>query len=495
MPTRSPGESTDDFISRCMSDDKMKGEFPEQDQRLAVCRSYAEGKENIQKTDNAVISTMTCGCGCDGAGGCGTAEAASPTPSSDETHDEFMDRCMSAGNTRDACMALHDGHTFKEAAACPPGEKMVDGYCQAVSVTLELEIEEVSSVVEASTGKSLVRISGIAFHDGINKNGWGLTAEGAQAVTGNMKGADITLYHPTPEGGRFTRNMDGGVEEAVVGIITEATFNVTEDGWEVRYVGEIHREELFASLESGLYLRPDYGVSIGGTGVPVKVVSHDDGRREMFFGASFEFDHLAIVHKPAYEKANIEEVVKVEIAESEEMFNNQSITTTVQSETVIEMTDEITNDTLEAELEAVKADMVLREARIAEFEAKESGRIETDRQKLVEKATDLGLSGHEDFGIETLEKVIASWEASRPEPTPEPEVVEMLPATPAAPVQASVEEPEPVSVVANYLNGNLVETDESLYERAWNAWAKAYNGLMDKDQIKAPLWAEAKEMI
>ena len=71
----------------------------------------------------------------------------------------------------------------------------------------------------------------------------------------------------------------------------------------------------------------------------------------------------------------------------------------------------------------------------------------------------------------------------------------MLPATPAAPVQASVEAPEPVSVVANYLNGTLVETDESPYERAWNAWAKAYNGMMDKDQVKAPLWADAKELI
>jgi len=406
-------------------------------------------KENIQKTDKAVISSMS-DCTCDG-----------------ETAAEME---------------------------CPVGEELIDGECQAVSVTLDLDIGEVSSIVEASTGKTIIRISGIAFHDGINKNGWGLTAEGAQAVTSNMKGADITLYHPTPEGGRFTRNMDGGVEEAVVGIITEATFNVTEDGWEVRYAGEVHREELFASLESGLYLRSDYGVSIGGTGVPVKVVSHDDGRREMFFGESFEFDHLAIVHRPAYEKANIEEVVKVEIAESEEMFNNHPTTTTVQSETVIEMTDELTNDTLEAELEAVKADMVLREARIAEFEAKEASRIENDRLKLVEKATDLGLNGHEDFGVETLEKVIASWEASRPEPTPEP-VVEMKPATPAAPVQASVEAPEPMSVVANYLNGNLVETDESLYERAWNAWAKAYNGLMDKDQTMAPLWADAKEMI
>jgi hypothetical protein len=649
MPSPSPGESRDDFVDRCMGDSEAVSDFPNEKQRFAFCNSKFEQKANIEKSDDAVISNMSCGCGCDGetdvtaaeyqgkkvtlnkpfrtpgkskkfgvytknekgnvvlvrfgdpnmeikrddperrknfrsrhncdspgpkwkarywscyqwrsnapvkAGmedyifstkegaekksreigfdgathmdymadgtpmyfpgpdekafqrwfdmndshdasekscGCHNTVAAEPTPRNDETHDEYMSRCEAMGYSTEECMQAHGDHKFKEevrsydddeekyAAECPVGEEMVDGYCQPVAVTLDLDIGEVSSIV--------------AFHDGINKNGWGLTAEGGKAAATNMIGSDVTLYHPTPEGGRFTRNMDGGVEEAVVGVVTDATFNVTEDGWEVRYVGEVHREELFASLESGLYLRPDYGVSIGGTGVPVKVVSHDDGRREMFFGESFEFDHLAIVHRPAYEKANIEEIVKVEIAESKEMFNNHLTTTTVQSETVISMTDEITNETLEAELEAVKADMVLREARIAEFEAKEASRIENDRMKLVEKASELGLNGHEDFGVETLEKVIASWEASRPEPTPEPEVVEMLPATPAAPVQASVEAPEPVSVVANYLNGTLVETDESLYERAWNAWAKAYNGMMDKDQVKAPLWANAKELI
>lgn len=592
MPSPSPGESRDDFVDRCMGDSEAVSDFPNEKQRFAFCNSKFEQKANIEKSDGAVISNMSCGCGCDGETdvtaaeyqgkkvtlnkpfrtpgkskkfgvytknekgnvvlvrfgdpnmeikrddperrknfrsrhncdspgpkwkarywscrqwrGGSNVEAAEPMPKDDETHDEYMSRCEAMGYSTEECMKAHGDHKFKEevrsydddeekyAAECPVGEEMVDGYCQPVAVTLDLDIEEVSSIVEATTGKTIIRISGIAFHDGINKNGWGLTAEGGKAAATNMIGSDVTLYHPTPEGGRFTRNMNGGVEEAVVGVVTDATFNVTEDGWEVRYVGEVHREELFASLESGLYLRPDYGVSIGGTGVPVKVVSHDDGRREMFFGESFEFDHLAIVHRPAYEKANIEEIVKVEIAESEEMFNNHPTTTTVQSETVISMTDEITNETLEAELEAVKADMVLREARIAEFEAKEASRIENDRMKLVEKASELGLNGHEDFGVETLEKVIASWEASRPEPTPEPEVVEMLPATPAAPVQASVEAPEPVSVVANYLNGTLVETDESLYERAWNAWAKAYNGMMDKDQVKAPLWADAKELI
>lgn len=374
---------------------------------------------------------------------------------------------------------------------CAVGEEMVEGTCQPVTVTTNLDIGEALAVVEASTGKSIIRISGIAFHEGVNKNGWALTEEGAKSVVDQMVGSDITLYHPTPEGGRFTRNMDGGVDEAVVGIITEAAFIEGEE-WVVRYSGEIHREELFSSLESGLYLRADYGVSIGGTGIPVKVISHDDGRNEMFFGSDFEFDHLAVVHRPAYPKANIEEAVRIEVA-NEEMFNSDSEATVKQLGMAIDMTDE-DNNIMEADIEALKAEMVLRDARIAEFEANAAAQVEEQRVSLVNKATDLGLNGHEDFGIETLEKVIASWEASRPEPTPEP-VVEMKPATPAAASEIIASVEEPTSVVANYFNGVHVESDEDLYSRAWNAWAKAYNKVVDTKAQKAPMWADAKEMI
>lgn len=36
------GETEDEFIGRCMSD--LKTEFPEQDQRYAVCKSQWDGK-------------------------------------------------------------------------------------------------------------------------------------------------------------------------------------------------------------------------------------------------------------------------------------------------------------------------------------------------------------------------------------------------------------------------------------------------------------------
>jgi hypothetical protein len=105
----------------------------------------------------------------------------------------------------------------------------------------------------------------------------------------------------------------------------------------------------------------------------------------------------------------------------------------------------------------------------------------------------MGLSGVDEFSSEMLERVIASWEASRPAPK------ELAPATPAA-QEAVVEASEAPqeSIVANYLNGELVESSEGIYEKAWNAWASAWNGNLssiDRDQLKAPNYKEAKEMI
>ena len=52
------------------------------------------------------------------------------------------------------------------------------------------------------------------------------------------------------------RNMTGGVDEAVVGIITDAKYEDEEDDkYKVRFTGEVYREELFSALESGLWLR------------------------------------------------------------------------------------------------------------------------------------------------------------------------------------------------------------------------------------------------
>tara|TARA_R100000152_G_scaffold20642_2_gene15036 strand:+ start:1418 stop:2653 length:1236 start_codon:yes stop_codon:yes gene_type:complete len=382
------------------------------------------------------------------------------------------------------------------ASECPVGEEMIDGECRRVAVTIDLDDYELEAVVEASTGETIVKISGIAFHEGMNKNKWEITKAGAEALVSRMVGADVTLNHPpaNEHGEGFTRNMDGGVEDAVVGFIAEAWVEEVEgEKWNVRYIAHIVRSELFASLESGLWSREDYGVSIGGSGVPVSAT--DDG---ITFGEDFSFDHLAIVHRPAYPRANIENVERIKRAGASKTFISHSKPhANQQPKEELKMTaEEIVENTSADEIEALKADLVMANARVAEFEAAENARIEAERTSLVEKATEIGMSGHEDLKTETLETLIASWEASHPEP--EPVVMESVEDTPVddTPVVAS-ETAAPVKVVANYLNGVMVETDEDLYERAYNAWARAWNGTLDasESKIRAKMYADVKELI
>jgi hypothetical protein len=37
IPKPKPGEGEKDFISRCMADDVMRSEYPDEEQRAAVC--------------------------------------------------------------------------------------------------------------------------------------------------------------------------------------------------------------------------------------------------------------------------------------------------------------------------------------------------------------------------------------------------------------------------------------------------------------------------
>jgi len=246
------------------------------------------------------------------------AEAAEPTPKEGETHDSYMSRCQEAGYSEEQCMAAHKGHKFQEAkkddkentyaSACPIGEEMVAGTCQPVNVTMELSVDEVIAKVEASTGKNILEIKGVAFHEGYNKNKWAITKRGAEKVLEQMIGSDLTLNHPKAKDIGFERNMDGGVDEANVGKVISATISYPDnEKYEVKYAAHVYREELFEALESGLWLKPEYGVSIGGYGIPI--AANENG---MVFDKDFTFDHLAIVHKPAYNRATIESVKKVE---------------------------------------------------------------------------------------------------------------------------------------------------------------------------------------
>jgi hypothetical protein len=45
MPDKRPNENREDFLTRCMSDSEMNSEFPDNEQRYAVCLTKAKLKE------------------------------------------------------------------------------------------------------------------------------------------------------------------------------------------------------------------------------------------------------------------------------------------------------------------------------------------------------------------------------------------------------------------------------------------------------------------
>jgi hypothetical protein len=385
----------------------------------------------------------------------------------------------------------------KKTSSCDPGYEKKDGKCVKVAVTLEIDIEEVEAKVMAETGKTVYEIRGIAFHEGMNKNKWSLTPAGAKSVVDQMQGADLTLMHPkaNEHGAGFTRNMEG-LEESNVGYIVSATFLTTNAGYDVRYVAHVTREELFASMEDGLWKQEGYGVSIGGSGIPVS--ADEDG---LVFGEDFTFDHLALVRRPAYDRANVETVEKKELekapvisSESEQNIISHSTPAENINPMVIAMTEETIIENTEA-MEALQAEIVLANSRIAEYEAEAAARVEAERMVLVEKASELGMSGHDDLSTPTLETLIASWEASHPEPTP----VEMTSVESVEkPVEASMPGEEERPMVSNYLNGKLVSNDERIYSKAWNAWASAWNKTLaadERNRMSAPSYDAMKEMI
>ena len=412
------------------------------------------------------------------------------------------------------CMDAHKGHDFKEdvegygggggggySNSCRTGYKMEGGKCVKATFQLDVDITVNDMVVQADTGEYIVSISGIAFHQGINKNGWEITRAGADLAVSQMVGADLTLNHPTSENGRFKRNMNGGVEEAVVGFVTEASVVDKFGGaWEVRFKAEVHRKELFEALESGLWLRQGYGVSIGGSGIPDDMVEAEDGRMIMKFETDFEFDHLAIVHKPAYNGAKIESVERVKLAESAEVFNSHphslpTIATErnpmseeivaseeISEEEVVEtpVAEEIITPDYSAEIEALKASLAEKEEELNAIKAAEEAKAEEVRLSLVKKASEMGIAGIDALPSETLESIIASFEAKTPVAE---EVVEMTPV--ASNVEAS-EAPTPVSteVVANYLNKKKLNTPVDIYAKAWNAWAKAWNQTLSAAEME-----------
>lgn len=404
-----------------------------------------------------------------------------------------------------------EAYEHMEEGTCPPGYEMRSGSCMRVAVTIDVADLSVDSVVaEAADGRKVVRISGIAFHQGVNKNGWEITRAGADLAVSQMAGADLTLNHPKAENGRFRRNMDGGIDEAVVGVVTEAWVEDKGEGlWDVGFKADVYRHELFEALESGLWLREGYGVSIGGTGVPDEVVEAEDGRVVMKFESDFEFDHLAIVHKPAYPGAKIQGVQSAILNKSAEEFNSHPEPAQISAKESDTMSDESvpieaseveapveeSPVDYEAELASLRASLAEREAEVEAFKAAEAEKAEAERASLVARATELGMAGHEDLPSETLSSLVASWEAAHPvaEEVVEEKVMSPVKASEAPEREEVVETDGPV--VANYLNRRLVKTPEAIYAKAFNAWVGAWNRTLsasEKDRMGAPTFEEAR---
>ena len=382
--------------------------------------------------------------------------------------------------------------------SCGMGEEMVGGKCQKVAVTIDIDFSVDETILEASTGRQIVRISGIAFHEGINKNGWQITRAGANLAVSQMVGADLTLNHPPSESGRFKRNMDGGVEDAVVGIVTQASIvDQMNANWEVKFKADVYRTELFEALETGLWLRKGYGVSIGGSGIPDEMIEAEDGRTIMKFETDFQFDHLAIVHKPAYDRASIDTVERATVSMANaEVFNshkehgvNYNKVNSMTEEEIIVATEEAVVETpdLSAELEALKASLAEKDAQLNAIKAAEDAKAESHRVSLVEKATEMGIAGVSELPSETIETIMASFEAK----TVVSEEVDMKPIVASESIESPVKASE--STVANYLNGRKLQTPEEIYEKGFNVWANAWNQTVSDKSIRSPLYAEAKE--
>ena len=80
LPKKTTDENKEQFIARCMSSEKVKKEFPDDEQRLAVCLNHAKGSSAIGAADVAYhFSTY------------GTTEVVNPADLYVPNEDEYVD--------------------------------------------------------------------------------------------------------------------------------------------------------------------------------------------------------------------------------------------------------------------------------------------------------------------------------------------------------------------------------------------------------------------
>ena len=58
LPTPKQGETRSEFITRCMDNDTMQSEFPEPEQRTAVCVSQWERRQSTQAASRWIVQAL-----------------------------------------------------------------------------------------------------------------------------------------------------------------------------------------------------------------------------------------------------------------------------------------------------------------------------------------------------------------------------------------------------------------------------------------------------
>ena len=59
IPTPHKGEKESEFVSRCMGDDVMNKDYPDQKQRAAICYSQSRKREHKESANMAILAAVT----------------------------------------------------------------------------------------------------------------------------------------------------------------------------------------------------------------------------------------------------------------------------------------------------------------------------------------------------------------------------------------------------------------------------------------------------
>lgn len=198
----------------------------------------------------------------------------------------------------------------------------------------EVRVEEAAE----GEGEQRVFLEGTMFHDGLNKNAWGLTESGAEEIAEDLLGRDLVASHPPVKNGRYDRAMTDGPGFPIGEVVDTQVVTVDEamlDGGEytAQYVAEVKDPVYATRYRAGQYDGDDYSVSIGIYGDPeaatcsvcandmngdecgherfdeVEVEQADGDTETKIAGPLYDSgksDHLAAVYMAAYDGATAE---------------------------------------------------------------------------------------------------------------------------------------------------------------------------------------------